>query len=79
MPEHAFEDEGQAEGEEQPVEVVELVQAGQHGALDDDAHRRDDEGRGDQRRPEADAGVLQMSETPASTAASAMRVFMMNS
>ena len=53
--EQALDDQRQAEGQQQPVEVIELVEPREHRPLDDDADRADDERREEQRPPVADA------------------------
>ena len=53
--EDALENQRETEGEQQTVEVVELVQPRQHRALDDDAGDADDERRDEQRPPVPDA------------------------
>ena len=55
----AFEDERQTERQQQAIEMVELVEPLQEQTLDDDAGDADQDGRDDQRRPIAEAGVLQ--------------------
>src|SRR6185437_1102800 len=55
LAEQPLDDEGEAEGEQQPVEMIELVHPAQEGALEENAERADDDRRDDQRRPIADA------------------------
>ncbi len=55
--EEAFDDQRQAEREEQPVEVVQLVEPFQHAALEEDAKRSDQQRRKQQRPPVVDAEV----------------------
>ena len=56
---HALDDQRQAEGQQQAVEMVELVEPLQEQSLDDHAGDADQHRRDDQRRPIADAGILQ--------------------
>ena len=57
--EHALDDQGQAEGEQQAVEVVEVVEALEHRALEDDAEHAHHERREEQRPPVAEPDLLQ--------------------
>jgi hypothetical protein len=49
--EHAFEQQGDAERQQQPVQVVQLVQPAQHGLFDDDAEQADQQRGDNQHRP----------------------------
>src|SRR5574343_1851027 len=55
VPEDALDDQRQAEGQQQAVEVVELVESAQHQAFDQHPDDADDQRRGDQRHPVVDA------------------------
>jgi hypothetical protein len=48
--EHAFDDQGQPEGQQQAVEMVELVELAQHGALEDHPEQADQQ-RGSNQAP----------------------------
>jgi len=55
----AFEDEREPEGEQKPVEMVELIEPLQKQPLDDDARYPDDDRRKDDRPPIIQSRVLQ--------------------
>lgn len=55
----AFQNQGQAKGEQQPVEVIKVVEMAQEQAFDDDPEHPDDEGSEDERGPIADPDILQ--------------------
>jgi hypothetical protein len=57
--EDALDDQGHAERQQEPVEVIEVVQRLEHGALDGDADQTDDDGCDQQRPPVAQARPLQ--------------------
>ena len=57
--EHALDDEREAEGQEQAVEVIEVVEPTQEEALDQDAGEADDDRRDDECPPVIQTGVLQ--------------------
>jgi hypothetical protein len=55
--EHAFQQQRDAEGQQQAVQVVELVQPAQHGFFDDDAEHADQQRREHQHDPVVQAEV----------------------
>ena len=57
--EQPLDDQGEAEGQQQAVEVVELVEPLEHRPLEHDAEQPDHERRQEQRPPVAEPGVLQ--------------------
>ncbi len=57
--EQALGHQRQAEGQQQTVQMVELVQALEHAALDHDRQRADQQRRQHQRQPVVDAQVVQ--------------------
>ena len=57
--EQALDHQRQPEGQQQAVEMVQMIQPADHSPLQDHAERADDQRRQDQRREIADAGVLQ--------------------
>ncbi len=59
VPEQALDDQRNAEGEQQAVEVVQLVQPLEHEALDQHAGDADHDGRDQQRPPVADAQLVE--------------------
>src|SRR6185369_4524199 len=60
--EEALDDQGKPEGEEEPIEMVELVEPLQEQPLDDDAGDADRDRRDDDRPPIAEPGILQEKE-----------------
>src|SRR5690606_37954670 len=57
--EHALDDESETEGQEEPVEVIDAVEATQHRALDDDCEQAYEQRSQNEGRPVADARVVQ--------------------
>src|SRR3546814_6258096 len=59
LTEYAFDDEGETEGQQQTVKVVQLVEPTQQRSLQEDAEGADDEGSDDESEPVAQSGVSQ--------------------
>src|SRR3546814_9035473 len=59
LTEYAFDDEGETEGQQQAVKVVQLVEPTQQRPLQEDAEGADDEGSDDESEPVAQSGVSQ--------------------
>ena len=59
MAEQSLDHEGEAEREQEPVEVVEVIQPPDHGPLEHHPEQADDDRRKDERPPVAEPGPLE--------------------